>query len=307
MNTSISLSFFPRILLLASCCCVTARDSRVSRQQQQQQQQHSAPVSASHHLQLPFHVLTDRFALNIFSHPPANNTALHLANPLPPPPPILHPHPPQRSMSTHPAPGKVRLATSSPSTQATTAATLAQLRQIARRAARDHAADILLLPEAYLGGYPRGSAFGCVVGGRSAEGRDEYLRYFEQAVDLGDVVGEGAGAGDDWVARRLEAVSVGGDGGGAATAPLRGDGTREGLESIAAETGVFLVTGCIEKAGGSLYCAVVYVCPKKGVIGKRRKVMPVSLSCFASSLIRTNISKQRARDADACHRLAPSA
>lgn len=177
-------------------------------------------------------------------------------------------------MSSPPAPGKVRLATSSPSTQPTTAATLSQLHQIARRAARDHAADILLLPEAYLGGYPRGSAFGCVIGGRSAEGRDEYLRYFEQAVDLGDVVGEGAGAGDDWVARRLEGVSVGGDDG--TGKPLRGDGTREELEKIAAETGVFLVTGLIEKAGGSLYCAVVYVCPKKGVIGKRRKVMPVS-------------------------------
>lgn len=177
--------------------------------------------------------------------------------------------------SPHPAPGKVRLATSSPSTQSTTAATLSQLRQIARRAARDHAADILLLPEAYLGGYPRGTAFGCVIGGRSPEGRDEYLRYFEQAVDLGDVVGDGAGAGDDWVARRLEAVNVPGAGGGDGAAPLRGDGTREELESIAAETGVFLVTGCIEKAGGSLYCAVVYVCPKKGVIGKRRKVMPV--------------------------------
>lgn len=188
--------------------------------------------------------------------------------------------------SSPPAPGKVRLATSSPSTQSTTAATLAQLRGIARRAARDHAADILLLPEAYLGGYPRGSAFGCVIGGRSAEGRDEYLRYFEQAVDLGDVVGGGAGAGEDWVARRLEAVNVGGGDG-----PLRGDGTREELESIAAETGVFLVTGCIEKAGGSLYCAVVYVCPKKGVIGKRRKVMPVGFPHFTFSF-RVHIQKQ---------------
>ncbi|KAK2606878.1 hypothetical protein N8I77_005601 [Diaporthe amygdali] len=175
-------------------------------------------------------------------------------------------------MSSHPAPGKVRLATSSPSTQATTAATLSQLRQIAQRASRDHNADILQLPEAYLGGYPRGSAFGCVVGGRSAEGRDEFVRYFEQAVDLGDVVGEGAGAGDDWVNRRLDAVTVGG--GGEGGQPLRGDGTREELERIAAETGVFLVVGCIEKAGGSLYCAAVYVCPKKGVIGKRRKIMP---------------------------------
>lgn len=205
--------------------------------------------------------------------------------------------------SSPPAPGKVRLATSSPSTQATTAATLSQLRQIARRAARDHAADILLLPEAYLGGYPRGSAFGCVIGGRSAEGRDEYLRYFEQAVDLGDVVGEGAGAGDDWVARRLEAVNVGGDG---ASAPLRGDGTREELERIAAETGVFLVTGCIEKAGGSLYCAVVYVCPKKGVIGKRRKVMPVRRPILTFSRLQ-HTSNQRSMNADPLHRLAQNA
>lgn len=179
-------------------------------------------------------------------------------------------------MSSHPAQGRVRLATSSPSTQPTTKATLAQLRQIAQLASREHHADILLLPEAYLGGYPRGTTFGTVMGSRSAEGRDEFLEYFEQAVDLGDVVGWGAGGGDDWVRRRLGADgSADGDGEG-----RRGDGTREELESIAAETGVFLVTGCIERAGGSLYCAAVYVCPKKGIIGKRRKVMPVCVLSF---------------------------
>lgn len=170
-----------------------------------------------------------------------------------------------------PAPGHIRLATSSPATQPTTSATLAQIRQIASRAAAAHKADILLLPEAYIGGYPRGSAFGCVVGGRSAEGRDEFLRYFEAAVDLGDVVGEGAGGGQAWVRRTLPADEVAEDG-------RRGDGTREVLEGIAADTGVFLVVGCIEKAGGSLYCAVVYVCPKRGMIGKRRKVLPVRVS-----------------------------
>lgn len=57
----------------------------------------------------------------------------------------------------------------------------------------------------------------------------------------------------------------------------RGDGTRETLERIARESGVFVVTGVVERAGGSLYCAVVYVDPVRGVLGKRRKVMPVSL------------------------------
>jgi hypothetical protein len=58
----------------------------------------------------------------------------------------------------------------------------------------------------------------------------------------------------------------------------RGDGTREFLERVARETKILLITGLIERAGGSLYCAVVYVDPKRGVLGKRRKVMPVSNS-----------------------------
>ena len=37
---------------------------------------------------------------------------------------------------------------------------------------------------------------------------------------------------------------------------------------------MFVVTGMVERAGGSLYCAVLYVCPSEGVLGKRRKVMP---------------------------------
>lgn len=188
--------------------------------------------------------------------------------------------------SSAPAPGFIRLATASPASGATTAATLVQLRALAHRAASAHHADILLLPEAYLGGYPRGSAFGCIVGQRTAQGRDEFLEYFEQAVDLGDIVGDGGAGGlEDWVARRLpsDAVPTGSEdaaAGAAATRNKRGDGTREVLEEIAAETGVFLVSGLIEKVGGSLYCAVVYVCPKRGMIGKRRKVLPVSFAAF---------------------------
>ena len=81
-------------------------------------------------------------------------------------------------------------------------------------------------------------------------------------MDLGDTP---AGAGDDWIEKKLP-VAKGSE--------WRGDGTREALEQIARKTGVFVVTGVVERAGGSLYCAVLYVCPRKGVLGKRRKVMP---------------------------------
>lgn len=175
------------------------------------------------------------------------------------------------------SPATIRLGTASPSTQASTPETIAQLEQIARRAASKKI-DILLLPEAYIGGYPRGTHFGCVIGSRTAEGREEYLRYFQNAVDLGDTVGDGAGAGEAWIKRALpgDAVPGSNENSKEPAANKRGDGTREQLERIARETGVFIVTGLIEKTGGSMYCSVVYVCPKQGIIGKRRKVMPVS-------------------------------
>jgi len=172
------------------------------------------------------------------------------------------------------APNRIRLGTASPGTQATTAETLAQLEHLAKQAA-SKSIDILLLPEAYIGGYPRGTNFGCLIGSRSQEGREEYLCYFQSAVDLGDTVGDGAGAGQAWVDRELPGDAVFGSSDGKETPNRRGDGTREELERIAHETGVFIVTGLIEKAGGSMYCSAVYVCPKLGIIGKRRKVMPV--------------------------------
>ena len=170
-------------------------------------------------------------------------------------------------------PQHLTLAVSQSHTLPTTPSTLSALANTASLAA-SRGIDLLLFPEAYLGGYPRTCAFGSSVGARSVEGREQFLRYFKSAVDLGDTP---QGAGREWVERRgLEGYEdVGREGGRG-----RGDGTRERLEEVSRETGVFLVVGVVERAGGSLYCGVVYVCPRRGCVGKRRKVMPVCVSFY---------------------------
>lgn len=198
-----------------------------------------------------------------FSTPPS----LHLPPTFPtlPSPPLTTTMPP------------LHLAVSQSRTLPTTPLTLSALSRTAHRASTQ-GIHLLLFPEAYLGGYPRSCTFGASVGSRTPEGREQFLHYFRGTVDLGDTPN---GAGEEWVERRLEGGRKGDGGGGRGGVRgdgVRGDGTRERLEEIARETGVFLVVGVVERAGGSLYCAVVYVCPREGVRGKRRKVMPVCLS-----------------------------
>ncbi|MCJ1440321.1 MAG: hypothetical protein MMC23_000804 [Stictis urceolatum] len=166
-------------------------------------------------------------------------------------------------------PQTLSLAVAQPSTQPTLSQTLAALSDIAHRAA-EKGADLLLLPEAYLGGYPRGCAFGASVGSRSDTGREQFLQYWNEAVDLGDTPrGDPEWANYDGNNPKTSAAEN-----PARSKPTKGDGTRERLEKISSSTNLFLITGVVERAGGSLYCAAVYICPRLGCIGKRRKVMP---------------------------------
>src|SRR5271166_443889 len=64
-----------------------------------------------------------------------------------------------------------------------TARTLSRLSDLIREAA-SHGSDIVVFPEAFVGGYPKGLDFGARVGSRSPEGRDEFLRYYNSAIEI---------------------------------------------------------------------------------------------------------------------------
>jgi nitrilase len=103
--------------------------------------------------------------------------------------------------------------------------------------AASRGAKLVLFPEAFVGGYPRGKSFGATVGNRSTEGRDDYRQYWEAAIDVPGTVA-----------------------------------TR--LGEIAARHSVYLVIGVIERDGGTLYCTVLFFAPDGGYMGKHRKLMP---------------------------------
>ena len=116
----------------------------------------------------------------------------------------------------------------------------ASLEKLARLAGEVNAggAKLVVFPEAFLPGYPRGMSFGTVVGNRTEEGRDHFRRYWESAVDVpGPVI--------------------------------------ERLVEIAAENSLFMVVGVVERDGGTLYCTAIF-CSPDGYLGKHRKLMPTA-------------------------------
>src|SRR5579872_875764 len=61
--------------------------------------------------------------------------------------------------------------------------TLEKLLDLTVKAARQ-GAQLVLFPEAFVSGYPRGLDFGAAVGSRSEKGRHDYQRYWESSVDV---------------------------------------------------------------------------------------------------------------------------
>ena len=99
--------------------------------------------------------------------------------------------------------------------------------------------ELAVFPEAYVGGYPKGLDFGARMGTRTADGRDDYLRYWRSAIEL-----DGP-----------ECRIIGG---------------------FAADMKAHLVVGAIERDGATLYCSVLFFGPDGALLGRRRKLMPTA-------------------------------
>ena len=100
-------------------------------------------------------------------------------------------------------------------------------------------AKLIVFPEAFIGGYPKGASFGAPVGLRLPEGRDAFARYHEAAIDLDG-----------------PEVSI--------------------IADATATTEAFVVIGVIEREGGTLYCTAVFFDGALGLVAKHRKLLPTA-------------------------------
>ncbi|CAJ0600107.1 unnamed protein product [Cylicocyclus nassatus] len=119
-----------------------------------------------------------------------------------------------------------------------TPSTLDKLERITNEVA-NKGAKLIVFPEAFIGGYPKGLDFGIVLGTRSPEGRDEFAKYYNSAIEE------------------------------------NGPESRR-IAELASTLGINIVTGVVEKQGGTLYCSVFFYGPE-GYLGKHRKLMPTAM------------------------------
>ena len=102
-------------------------------------------------------------------------------------------------------------------------------------------AQLALFPEAFISAYPRGLSFGTVVGSRSTEGRETWLRYWNSSIEV----------------------------------PSKATNQ---LGEMARNANLFLVIGVNEKdtVSGTMYCTMLYFNPKGELMGKHRKLKPTA-------------------------------
>ncbi len=102
-------------------------------------------------------------------------------------------------------------------------------------------ASLMLFPEVIIPGYPRGLIFGTTVGSRSAEGREMFLRYWENSIVV-------PGPETDLLARSAK------------------------------EAKAYVVVGVTEKdqISDTLYCTLLYFSPEGKLIHKHRKLKPTA-------------------------------
>jgi len=117
--------------------------------------------------------------------------------------------------------------------------TIEKIRVLTARAA-EAGAELVVFPEAFVSAYPKGVDFGARVGMRTPEGREEFRRYWESAVEVP----------------------------GPAT---------EALAAAARQNGVYLTIGVIERDFGTLYCTVLFLAPDGTLMGKHRKLMGTAM------------------------------
>jgi len=99
--------------------------------------------------------------------------------------------------------------------------------------------QLIVFPESFIPAYPRGFDFGAVVGSRTTEGRKLFQIFNDNSLDLKSA-------------------------------------QMDRLEQMAKEHNVYIVTGATIKGvdNGSLYCAMLYIDPSKGLVGVHRKIKP---------------------------------
>lgn len=101
-------------------------------------------------------------------------------------------------------------------------------------------AQLVVFPEAFIAGYPKGVDFGARVGMRSPAGRQSFQRYWASAIDVPGPV-------------------------------------THTLGEVAPDHQLHLVIGVIEHAGGTLYCTVLFFGADGQLLGKHRKTMPTAM------------------------------